>query len=105
MRRIAVVAIAFLAGVFPAQAFDQQHAAWTALLARHVHEMPDGHGSRVDYAGLARDRAALESVLSAYGAVTHAQFDAWTRAEREAFLIDAYNAFTIEKILTRYPGL
>jgi len=104
-RWIAAAAIAVLAGALPAHAFDQQHAAWTALLARHVHDLPDGHASRVDYAGMARDRAELQAVLSAYGTVTHAQFDTWTRAEREAFLIDAYNAFTIEKVLTRYPGL
>jgi hypothetical protein len=32
-------------------------------------------------------------------------FAAWPRAERQAFLINAYNAFTVELILTRHPNL
>ena len=37
--------------------------------------------------------------------VPRATFDSWTKAERLAFLINAYNAFTIELILTEYPEL
>lgn len=33
------------------------------------------------------------------------EFDGWSKAQRAAFLINAYNAFTIEKILTRYPDI
>ena len=33
------------------------------------------------------------------------EFEAWSRAEQIAFLINAYNAFTVEKILTRYPDI
>jgi hypothetical protein len=59
----------------------------------------------VDYAGLARERAALRAVLDGYGAVPRAGFEAWTRPQQQAFLINAYNAATIEKILTRYPDI
>ena len=34
-----------------------------------------------------------------------AEFDAWTKPQQQAFLINAYNAFTVELILTRYPDL
>ena len=37
--------------------------------------------------------------------MTRAQFDAWAKPQQQAFLINAYNAFTIEKILTRYPDI
>jgi len=33
------------------------------------------------------------------------EFSTWSKPERLAFLINAYNAFTVELILTRYPKL
>ena len=42
-----------------AEPFDRTHAAWSALLAAHVHWNDAGTASTVDYAGFARDRAAL----------------------------------------------
>jgi hypothetical protein len=64
-----------------------------------------GNASRVDYAGLVRDRAELKAVLDDYSKVTKAEFDAWSKAQQQAFLINAYNAFTVELILTKYPDL
>jgi hypothetical protein len=90
---------------FPALAFDHTHAAWDALLKKHVRYLEGGNASRVDYAGLARDHAALRAVLDADQKVTRAEFDAWTKPQQQAFLINAYNAFTVEKILTRYPDI
>jgi hypothetical protein len=86
-----------------AQAFD--HAAWDALLHKHVVVLPGAHESRVDYAGMARDRAALEGYLDSLQKVSGAEFAGWPKGERKAFLINAYNAFTVEKILTRWPDL
>lgn len=88
-----------------AQTFDHDHAAWDALLKRHVRWLPDQKQSRVDYAGFARDRAALRQVLDAFSAVAAADFERWPSAQRMAFLINAYNAFTVELVLTRYPDL
>jgi hypothetical protein len=36
---------------------------------------------------------------------TRAEFDGWTKAQQQAFLVNDYNALTIEKILTRYPNI
>ena len=44
-------------------------------------------------------------MLDDYSKVPKAEFDAWTKPQQQAFLINAYNAFTVEKILTRYPDL
>jgi hypothetical protein len=89
----------------PALAFDQSHAEWNALLSKHVAWQPGGHESKVAYAGLQRDRAALQSYLAKLSAVPEPVFNAWNRNDRLAFLINAYNAYTIELILTRYPDL
>lgn len=99
------VALGLLTPPASAQAFDHDYAAWDALLNKHVRWLPDGRQSRVDYAGLKRDRPALQKVLEGFSAVTRAQFDGWSKAQQMAFLINAYNAFTIELVLGRYPDL
>jgi hypothetical protein len=85
--------------------FDHGHAAWDALLKKHVVVIDEGRASRVDYAGMAQDRPALTQYLAALASVGEGEFNAWTREQRMAFLINAYNAFTVEKILMRYPNL
>lgn len=100
-----VLALAFLAASTSATALDHDHKAWDDLLRRHVRYVENGNASRVDYAGVARERAALKAVLDDYQKVTRGEFDAWTKPQQQAFLINAYNAFTVEKILTRYPGI
>ena len=88
-----------------ASGFDHAHGAWTALLRRHVRLLRGGQATQVAYAGFRTDRAALKAYLDSLSAVTPSTFAGWTRAERQAFLINAYNAFTVELILTKYPEL
>lgn len=85
--------------------FDHSHAPWTALLRKHVRLVRGGQATQVDYAVFKADRAALKAYLDSLSAVTPAAFAGWPKAERQAFLINAYNAFTVELILTRYPDL
>lgn len=85
--------------------FDHRYAAWNQLLKSHVRWLPDGKQSQIDYRGFAADRAALKQVLDALSGVSQASFDGWSRPQQMAFLINAYNAFTVELILTRYPDL
>jgi hypothetical protein len=99
--RLILVALAFAA--LPARAFD--HSAWDALLKKHVVLLSGSHASQVRYDGFARDRAALKAYLDSLSRVPAAQFEGWPRDERKAFLINAYNAFTVEKILTRWPDI
>lgn len=84
---------------------DHGYAAWDALLRKHVHWLPDGKQSRVNYKGFAADRAELKKVLAEWSGVTAAQFAGFTRAQQMAFLINAYNGFTVELILGQYPAL
>ena len=88
-----------------AQTVDHTHAAWTALLRKHVRLLRGGQATQVDYAGFASDRPALKAYLDGLSAVPPATFSRGSRAERQAFLTNAYNAFTVELILTRYPDL
>jgi len=88
-----------------AQPFDHAHQAWDALLKKHVVLIDGGKASQLGYAAMAQDRAALRTYLGALSAVTEAQFNGWSRPQQIAFLINAYNAFTVEKILSRFPNL
>ena len=104
MKRLFACLLLLLSGLAQAQ-FDHGYAAWETLLKEHVQWLPDNKQSRVDYAAFQRDRAALKKTLDAMSAVARADFDNWPREQRMAFLINAYNAFTVELILTKYPDL
>lgn len=88
-----------------AHAFDHTHEAWTTLLRKHVRLLRGGQATQVHYAGFAADRTALKAYLNSLSAVPPAAFGGWPKAERQTFLINTYNAFTVELILTRYPEL
>ena len=100
-----LILTAVLCIALPAAAFDHTHAAWDALLKKHVVLLDGGKASRFKYAEAARERPALKAYLDSLSRVDPPQFSAWTRSEQMAFLINAYNAYTVEKILTRYPDL
>ena len=104
MKRL-LLAVALIAVSLQALALDHSHKAWDDLLKKHVRYVQNGNASQVSYAGFARDRAALKAVLDDYQKVTRAEFDGWSKPQQQAFLINAYNALTVEKILTRYPGI
>jgi hypothetical protein len=101
----AAAALQPLAARAQSPGFDHTHAAWTVLLRKHVRLLRDGQATQVAYAGFKTERAALKAYLDSLSAVTPATFVAWPAAERQSFLINAYNAFTVELILTRYPDL
>ena len=86
-------------------ALDHNYAAWDALLKKHVRWLSDNKQSRVDYKAFLSDRPALKKVLAEWSAVPAASFASFTREQRMAFLINAYNGFTVELILTKYPDL
>lgn len=88
-----------------AMAFDHQHHIWTRLLHRHVVVLDEGRATRVRYSRFAEDQPQLDDYLDRLAAVTPTQYLGWTKTQQLAFLINAYNAFTVKKVLTRYPDL
>lgn len=88
-----------------AQGFDHGHKGWDALLKKHVVVIEGGQASRVHYAGFAKDRAALNGYREALSKISEEEFTSWRTEEQLAFLINAYNAAVIEKVLTRYPDI
>ena len=102
---MAAVAMLMSSGAVLAQGFDHNYAAWDAQLKKQVKWLPDNKQSRVNYKGFVTDRAELAKTLDTFSAVTPAQFAAFNKEQQMAFLINAYNAFTIELILSKYPDL
>jgi hypothetical protein len=100
-----VVAAAIFVLATPVAAFDHAHKAWDGLLRKHVVLLDGGKASQVNYQAMAQERAALKEYLQNVSRVSEAQFNGWTKAEQVAFLINVYNAYTVEKILMRYPDI
>ncbi|PTN12556.1 DUF547 domain-containing protein [Nitrosomonas aestuarii] len=88
-----------------AAASNFDHSIWDGLLHKHVHMVRQGQASEVDYHAFLKQRNELRSYLSRLSAVSYSEFARWPQAERLAFLINAYNAYTVELILTRYPNV
>lgn len=79
-----------------AQQFSVVHQPWTDLLQKHV----DAKGF-VSYKGFLEDSLKLNDYLNVLSATPPT--DEWTRAEKLAFWINAYNAFTVKLIINHYP--
>lgn len=81
------------------------HNKWNGLLQEHVRVLDGGAVTQVDYDGMLVDRDTLKAYLQTLARVEREVFDSWPVDHQLAFLINAYNSWTIELILTGYPGL
>lgn len=57
----------------------------------------------VDYDGLQANREQLDRVVASFGAVTPDTYDSWSEDDQIAFLINAYNVFTLQSIIDQEP--
>ena len=97
-----IVAVILSLGIVnSAWAFDQKHEACTALLHKYV--VTQGPASKVNYIGFKQDMKWFEMYLRSLSAVTKTEFAGFSREQQMAFLINAYNAFTVKLILDHYP--
>lgn len=94
---LAVIWAAGAAGILHAADFDRSHAQLTQILRQHVRE------ARVNYAALKKDSAGLNRYLDVLAAVSRDDFKNWTEAEQIAFLVNAYNAWTLRLIVDHHP--
>lgn len=82
--------------------FDHNHPEFSSLLSNYT-QQKDGQ-TWVDYTGLnSKGRSQLQAYLRNLEAVSMEQYQGFSEDQRLAFLINAYNAFTIEWILIHYP--
>ena len=74
-----------------------EHIIWDSLL--HEHVASDG---LVDYKGFIRDSVRFDKYLTLLQN-NHPNKKYWSREERMAYWINAYNAFTVKMIVDHYP--
>ena len=101
MRRWLIALCCILGLAKPLRA-DTLHEDWQSLLSRHVKTLRNGHASAVNYRGFQADRAQLSRYLARLSAVEPDVYDEWPAARQLAFLINAYNAWTVELVLRHY---
>lgn len=89
---------AILAGnmLFAAHTSAPSHELWNELLGKYV-----SASGKVNYKGFKADKAKLESYLKLLS--ENAPAADWSKNEKMAFWINAYNAFTIKLIVDKYP--
>ncbi len=85
-------ALLWLSGAGAATAGDFDHSEWDRILSARVSE-----SGLVAYRDLkSRNLPALDAYL---GRVAAAKLDGWSRADRQAFFINAYNACAVRGVL------
>lgn len=90
-----LIAVILAAGA-SARAGIVDHALYATLLSRHL------KNGAVDYSGLQKDETILDRYLEQLAGVDPQSLDT---DEQFAFYVNAYNAWTIKLILSRYPHL
>ena len=86
-----------LAWIRPVWAFDHQYTAWNNVLRTHV------RAGLVHYAAIKRSPQGLRAAIQALEAVTAREYDQWSRSQKMAFWINAYNIGAIRLVVTHYP--
>ncbi|MEO7133033.1 MAG: DUF547 domain-containing protein [Vicinamibacterales bacterium] len=80
-----------------APGFDHEYAGYAEVLQAYV------RGARVDYAALKGGRQRLDAVVAQLGRPTPDDERGWSRAQRMAFWINAYNVLTLQAMINHYP--
>jgi hypothetical protein len=77
---------------------DHDHEEWSGILENWTNE------GLVNYTGLKNEgRVSLDSYLNKLSATCAVDYIKWSRDQRIAFWLNAYNAFTIQLIVDNYP--
>lgn len=80
-----------------ARAFDHSHEELDHLLKKYV------KNGLVNYRGILAESDAFYRYVTSLGAVSQPTVNMWSREQQMAYWINAYNAFTIQAIIERYP--
>jgi len=73
------------------------HEVWDEIVHKHV-----SASGEVDYKGIIQDSVQFNTYLDQLSS-HHPNETNWTKVERLAYWINAYNAFTVKLILDNYP--
>ena len=77
--------------------FDHSQSAFDVLLMSRVED------GKADNKDIKNEPEKLDKYLSELAGVNETDYSSWSRDEKVAFWINAYNAFTIKAIVDNYP--
>lgn len=81
---------------------SDMHAVWDKLLNDNVVAINNGHSTAVNYAGFKAQHSQLKAYLNSLSVISKSEFNDWEKPKQLAFLINAYNAWTVELIVSNY---
>ncbi|HMV44002.1 MAG TPA: DUF547 domain-containing protein [Leptospiraceae bacterium] len=90
-----IILFLYLSGL-PLLAFDHSHKIYDSILKKYVSV------GRVDYKAINKE-PSLKIYLDSLSSVSEVEYNSFTKEQKLSFLINAYNAFTIQLILDHYP--
>jgi hypothetical protein len=81
--------------------FDHAHVQWNMVLKANV-KIVKGQ-SLVDYKAIKAAPLVLSNYLKSLEKLTKKEFDSFSSNQKLAFWINAYNAYTVKLIVSKYP--
>lgn len=81
----------------PPAPFDHQHTLFDQVLQSYV------ENGLVNYRALQADPETLNRYLQALAVADPKDYEGWTRQQKLAFWVNAYNAYTLRVIVDHYP--
>ena len=77
--------------------FDHDYRLWNEVLTSQV------KNGLVDYGAIEGDPKNLDMFVTQAAAVTESEFKTWSTSQQLAYLINLYNAVTIQLVIEEYP--
>ena len=101
-RKLFVATILIISGFnIHSSEFDHSYKSFQRVLDKFV--VSQGPQTTVKYGELKSNSLELETFLSKISQVKIEAYDTWTSNQKLAFLINAYNAYTLKLIINHYP--
>jgi len=82
----------------PAEPIVSFHEKCSAVLSTYVSDK-----GKVNYKKLGLNREELRRLLSAFAGLDHKEYTSWSKEDKIAFWVNAYNLFTLKIIIDHYP--
>ncbi len=83
--------------------FDQNHTMWNSVLQKNMKDGLFAYGRLNTDLKNSNQKHDFDKYLQVLQSVDMKQFQGWSRNEQMAFLINAYNAYTVKLIIDHYP--
>lgn len=87
--------------LLPAYAFDFKHQGYTDSLSQAIEYNINKTASRIDYQKV--DKKKLDQYVWQLLKIKKSEFDSWKKGDQLAYLINTYNALTVQRIIEKKP--